>query len=135
MKPWKLSDLKKLKTGNGHAKVIAVAKPPSEPCWNKTEAAWAQQLDLAKKAGLLQLWRFEAINLRLADRTFYKPDFLVINQAGQIEFHEVKGFWRDDARVKIKVAANQFPFFTFTAVQWNRKARQWQFEIIQPHGG
>ncbi len=29
---------------------------------------------------------------------------------GQIELHEVKGFWTDDARVKTKVAADQYPF-------------------------
>ena len=27
-----------------------------------------------------------------------------------MEMHEVKGFWRDDARVKIKVAADIYPF-------------------------
>lgn len=29
---------------------------------------------------------------------------------GVLELHEVKGFWSDDARVKIKVAADRFPF-------------------------
>ena len=29
---------------------------------------------------------------------------------GQMEAHEVKGFWRDDARAKIKIAADQYPF-------------------------
>ena len=28
----------------------------------------------------------------------------------QMEMHEVKGFWQDDARVKIKVAAQMYPF-------------------------
>lgn len=27
-----------------------------------------------------------------------------------MECHEVKGFWTDDAKVKIKVAAEQYPF-------------------------
>ena len=30
--------------------------------------------------------------------------------------HEVKGFWRDDARAKIKIAADLYPF-RFIAVQ------------------
>jgi len=34
---------------------------------------------------------------------------------GDIECHEVKGFWRDDARVKIRVAASLYPF-RFVAV-------------------
>ena len=29
---------------------------------------------------------------------------------GVIECHEVKGFWTDDARVKIKIAAELYPF-------------------------
>jgi hypothetical protein len=29
---------------------------------------------------------------------------------GSLECHEVKGFWADDARVKIKVAAEMYPF-------------------------
>jgi hypothetical protein len=32
-----------------------------------------------------------------------------------LEMHEVKGFWQDDARVKIKVAASIYPF-RFVAV-------------------
>ena len=35
--------------------------------------------------------------------------------SGELEMHEVKGFWREDARLKIKVAAEQFPF-RFVAV-------------------
>jgi hypothetical protein len=39
--------------------------------------------------------------------------------------HEVKGFWQDDARVKIKVAASIYPF-KFIAVKkakggWERE--------------
>ena len=29
---------------------------------------------------------------------------------GEMECHEVKGFWQDDARVKIKIAAEMYPF-------------------------
>ena len=40
--------------------------------------------------------------------------------SGQIEVHEVKGFWTDDALVKIKVAAAKFPF-RFIAKQYVKK--------------
>ena len=57
------------------------------------------------------LWfKFEGIKLRLADNTFYTPDFAVMRCSGQLEMHEVKGYWQDDARVKIKVAADAYPF-------------------------
>ena len=84
---------------------------------NKTEAAYAAHLDLLHKAGEVLWFRFEGVKLRLADNTFYTPDFVVMAKDGVIELHEVKGFWADDARVKIKVAADQYPFrfFAFKA--------------------
>lgn len=77
---------------------------------NKTEEAYSQHLDLLMKAGEIASWKFEALKLRLADRCFYDTDFMVIGQDGVVEVHEVKGFMEDDARVKLSVAAEQFPF-------------------------
>ena len=74
---------------------------------NKLEAAYAAVLKADK--GVLW-WGYEAIKLRLADNTYYTPDFAVLLSDGQFEFHETKGFMRDDANVKIKVAAETFPF-------------------------
>jgi hypothetical protein len=92
---------------------------------NKTEAAYADNLEAKKKAGVIIDWKFEALKFRLADRTFYTPDFLVINK-GNMELIEVKGFWRDDARVKIKVAREMFPWFVWTAVMVYRGG--WKYE-------
>jgi hypothetical protein len=77
---------------------------------NKTEQAYADRLEAMRRNGFVLWFEFEAIKLRLADNTFYTPDFTVMAHDGVIEFHEVKGFWEDDARVKIKVAAKLFPF-------------------------
>lgn len=77
---------------------------------NKTEAAYAQHLKLCEMAGEVAWFSFEAIKLRLANNTFYTPDFLVMLADGTLEVHEVKGYWEDDARVKIKVAASLYPF-------------------------
>jgi hypothetical protein len=77
---------------------------------NKTEAAYDAHLLELERAGEV-LWRkFEAVKLRLADNTFYTPDFAVLTRSCVFELHEVKGFWQDDARVKIKVAASLYPF-------------------------
>lgn len=84
---------------------------------NKTEAAYAAHLEAAKKMGQVLDFRFEAVKLRLADKTFYTPDFMVLTTDRLIEFHEVKGFWEDDARVKIKVAAEQHWWARFRAVK------------------
>ena len=63
-----------------------------------------------------------SVKLRLADKTFYTPDFAVMAGDGFMEMHEVKGFWTDDARVKIKVAADQYPFrfIAFKAIPKSR---------------
>ena len=83
---------------------------------NKTESAYAEYLERLKLGGHICDWKYEAVKLRLADKTFYTPDFLVVMPDGLIELREVKGFLEDDARVKIKVAAEQFPF-RFIAVK------------------
>lgn len=76
---------------------------------NRTEAAYAEHLERIK--GTVIAWyRFEGVKLRLADNTFYTPDFAVMLMDGTMECHEIKGFWRDDAKVKIKVAAEMYPF-------------------------
>lgn len=97
---------------------------PKRGQMNKTEAAYAQHLHALQLAGKVKGWKFESVTLRLADDTTYRPDFLVELFIGPLELHEVKGFWRDDARVKFKVAAELFPMFRFVAVK--RKNRQWK---------
>jgi len=77
---------------------------------NRTEARYSGYLELLRVAGAIRWWGYESIKLRLANRTYYTPDFTVIRADGHIEFHEVKGFLREDANVKFKVAAEQFPF-------------------------
>ncbi len=83
---------------------------------NKTEEAYSQHLEAEKQAGRVVWWAFEGMTFKLADDTRYTPDFNVMLASGHIEQHEVKGHWRDDARVKVKVAASLFPF-KFVAVK------------------
>jgi hypothetical protein len=82
---------------------------------NGTEAKYAAELEILQRTGQIEWWAFEPIKLKLADRTFYTPDFCVMHNDGTIAFVEVKGHWEDDARVKIKVAAKTFPMFVFVA--------------------
>lgn len=87
---------------------------------NKTEAAYSERLKALEFTGAVQWFKFEGIKLRLADNTFYTPDFAVMLQDGTMELHEVKGFWQDDARAKIKIAADLYPF-RFIAVKLRPK--------------
>lgn len=87
---------------------------------NKTEQAYADRLSLLQHAGEVAWFKFEGVKLRLADNTFYSPDFAVMLASGELEMHEVKGFWQDDARAKIKIAADLYPF-RFIAVKVKSK--------------
>ena len=96
---------------------------------NKTETAYAQELELRKRYGKIAWFRFEGIKLRLADNTFYTPDFAVMLANGAMELHEVKGFWTDDARVKTKVAASLYPFQIVAVTAKTKKSGGgWAFE-------
>ncbi len=77
---------------------------------NKLEQAYAAHLTKQVEEGKILRWDFEPERLKLACATYYSPDFRVIQLDGTIEFHETKGFWTDDARVKIKVAAALHPY-------------------------
>ena len=83
---------------------------------NATEKAYGAVLAARQHAGEVLWFRFEGIKLRLADNTFYTPDFAVMVADGTMECHEVKGHWQDDARVKIKVASSLYPL-RFIAVK------------------
>lgn len=89
---------------------------------NATERAYASELELLKQTGEVAWYKFEGVKLRLADNTFYTPDFAVMLINGSLQMHEVKGFWTDDARVKIKVAADMYPFEFFALKARPKKA-------------
>lgn len=107
---------------------------------NKTEEAYQRHLEGQKMLGnVLEYW-FEGMKLRLADNTFYTPDFFVLVACGELECHEVKGFKRkdsgaagyyalDDSRVKIKVAAEMYPF-RFVTVFQDPRAKTWHAEEV-----
>jgi len=90
---------------------------PTPGVMNKLEQAYALELDGYKAADAIVEWWYEPIKLRLAKRTWYTPDFMVQHADGTLEFVEVKGRWEDDARVKIKVAAEKYWPFFMTAIQ------------------
>lgn len=95
---------------------------------NKTEQAYANYLETLKQIGQIREYWFEPEGLRLADKTFYHPDFRVFRDDGYIEFHEVKGFWRDDAKVKVKVAAKEHWLYKFVIVKKIKGG--WSYEEV-----
>jgi hypothetical protein len=92
---------------------------------NKLERSYSDLLTLQMRGGAIAWFAFEALKFKLADKTFYTPDFIVMRNDGYLEAHETKGFWLDDAKVKIKCAAAKFPI-KFVGVQFKRGA--WVYE-------
>jgi hypothetical protein len=120
MKGWTIEDIDRIKQKGVSASVAHKTKstvPASCALgrlkagkMNKTEMAYAKHLEVLKNVGEVLWYEFEPMNLRLGDKCFYAVDFLVMTKTGHLECHEVKGFWTDDALVKIKTAAEKFPF-------------------------
>lgn len=96
---------------------------------NETEAAYAQTLEYRRRLGEILWYSFEGVTLKLATGCRYTPDFAVMLATGELQMHEVKGYWQDDAKAKIKVAAEKFPM-KFIAVykQPKRSGGGWKYE-------
>lgn len=94
--------------------VLDVARAMSRPSekLNKTEAGFLMLL----KARNYPWLGVQNITLKLADDCRYTPDFSAVGPNGEMLFFEVKGFMRDDAQVKLKVAARQFKWAVFFLV-------------------
>jgi hypothetical protein len=99
---------------------------------NKLETAYSQHLDLKKFGDEIADWKFNALRFHLGGGSWFKPDFCVFLRGGGLEVHEVKGHWREAARVRIRVAASLFPFWTFTAVTRDKRTGAWKYEEIRP---
>ena len=100
---------------------------------NRTEKAYEERLKKLQDDGLIVWFKFEAIKFKLADRTYYTPDFLVMNAKGELEVHEVKGspaIFLDDAKVKVKVCAEMFPMAFFVAYP-KKGSRMTQWDLTE----
>ena len=99
---------------------------------NKSETEYAAILQERQDAGELKKFRFEDTTLRLTlgdgKQVRYTPDFRVMENDDTITFVDVKPAWfskqaqrvilqpEEDAKIKIRVAADVFPEYRFRAV-------------------
>lgn len=84
-------------------------------------------LEPERLAGEILGWWYEPMTLHLGGGVKYKPDFGVLPKSREYRFIETKGFWREAARARIKLAASIFPF-PFTAIQWDKDRELWTEE-------
>jgi hypothetical protein len=90
---------------------------------NRTETKFSLHLEARKQAGEVIWWGFERFTFKLADDVRLTPDFTALMADGLLVCFEVKGtttknlkagpvkapYMLDDARIKLKVAAEQIP--------------------------
>lgn len=84
------------------------------------ESAWENKLLEEQSAGIVHEYRYEPIKLKLCDGTYYIPDYMVLMADGSVYFDECKGSWKAPnqakSRLKLKMAAELYPWFTFRGV-------------------
>ena len=104
----------------------------------RQSAAGLNQTEAAFKAFLAGLYSepnvyAQDITLRLANGVRYTPDFVVYTPTGVLAY-EVKGFMRDDAAVKLKVAAQRYPWIRFLLATKRKKSAggAWQIDFVLP---
>lgn len=115
-------------------------KPKRE--W-KIEGRFYHFLQLHELAGDTPWVGDHSIKFQLATGAWYTPDFHIsadsrVTPGVEYEIppgilfivYEVKGHWREAARVRIKVAAKRHAYAKFIAVQEERGA--WKYEEIRP---
>lgn len=80
---------------------------------NGLEADYARLLDFQQRAGEIKWWGFNRVRLLLADgkkKAWFRIDFIVVMPDGETIFFETKGFMREAAQLRLKIAAALFPW-------------------------
>ena len=98
----------------------------SKPLMNKLESEFYTQLQLAGWPTIL----IQSLKFRLGNGVGFTPDFVCVGHDMKLRAYETKGFMRDDAGVKIKVAAFQYPWISWRLV-WKNKG-QWTERVVLP---
>ncbi len=93
---------------------------------NKTERRFCARLDSYKARKLIRDFTTQAVTLHLAHDCRFTPDNAVIEADGTFTFYDVKGFEREDAVLKMRIAAERFPWFRFRMIVEDRKCDSWR---------
>lgn len=96
---------------------------------NGLESQFAQRLEDLKQIKAIRSWSYESVKFRIAfgeKPCWFTPDFVVVDRMGEIACYETKGWWREAARLRIKVAAGVVTWARFIGVK--RIKGEWIFE-------
>lgn len=123
------------KRGRKRVRAVARVVGPAKRGMNGLETRFAELLKLRLLAGEILSFEFEGLSFKIGHQMRYKPDFAVLNSDSTMTCYETKGFWRADARMRIKLAANAWPAFRFIGVmeEGGRNSKKWVYEIFDPY--
>jgi len=96
---------------------------------SKLEEEFRLSLYVDLQRGNIVWFDYEAMRLRIGKDAYYKPDFVTLSWGGSMTFYEVKGHWREAARVRIRAAAERYRMFSFFAVS-KPKGEGWKYEAF-----
>ncbi len=128
---------------NPLANMCPTEPPDSLPEKPRYRSKWEREFHEILKARFKTV-EHEPLRLKIGRKAYYKPDFLVVGGFDAAEeaprrpvniiFYEVKGHWREAARVRIKVAASKYPWARFIAVvkQKKKDGGGWKEEAFSP---
>jgi hypothetical protein len=99
---------------------------------NQTEQQRAYELELLRQSGEIVWWMWQPFSLNYGRDTKgrilkYRPDFGWMSKSGEITLEEIKGHWREAARVRTVAAAGVFWMFHFVALV-KKKGGGWDRE-------
>lgn len=83
------------------------------------EANYARYLNFLVRHGNIQSWKYETREFEFPVKRgtrFYKPDFQVVDNNGNIEWHEVKGWMDKKSQTQMKRMAKYFPSEKITII-------------------
>ena len=130
--------------GLGHLCPDPARPPTAAPAdgMNKLERSFRDDvLEPATRHHAIRRWAREPLKLRLAGRCWYTPDFLVLprvkgrdSRDPLLYMVEIKGAYaREDSIVKLKVAADTYPEFTWL-ICYRRGRRGWRVHEVTDRG-
>lgn len=107
---------------------VVVKATPGEPCnsWECDYAGMLAVLQVHDKS--VAAWGYQPIRFRIAGGCFFTPDFVVRYADGRIVAVDVKGYMREAARIRIRIAAEKYPWMQFIVAR--KKHEKWETEIV-----
>lgn len=108
-------------------KIGRILPTTDEERLNRTEKLFLGKL---RGSGEWEEVGVQSVTLKLGDDCRYTPDFHTFRE-GRLVFWEVKGFMREDALVKLKVAARKYRWAEFRVVR-RMKGGVWEEKEVRP---